>query len=58
MKRNQRETEQKTSTLALRRETLRQLDAPELREVIGAGRLRVSGGYADDTTPIEGDDNG
>jgi hypothetical protein len=43
---------QKTSLLALRRETLRRLGNSELQEVAGAARVHIPLGYAEDTTPI------
>ena len=53
MKRSQPTTKQKTSALMLRKETLRQLEALQLQAVAGGGgRLRVPGGFYDDTTPI------
>ena len=51
MKRKELKTKP-TSLLALRKETLRQLEAPQLQGVAGGGRLRVPGGRYDDTTPI------
>jgi hypothetical protein len=51
MKKQQRLTEEK-SPLTVRRETLRRLDGSELKEAVGGGRLRVPGGFYDDTTPI------
>lgn len=55
MKKDRQTTMQKTNALVLRRETLRQLEDSKLQAVIGGGRLRVPGGYADDTTPIYDD---
>jgi hypothetical protein len=42
----------KTSGLTVHKETLRQLEAPELRGVAGAARIHIPIGFADDTTPI------
>jgi hypothetical protein len=42
------------ASLRLGKETLRRLDSP-LRAVAGGGRLRVPGGFAADTTPIDDD---
>jgi hypothetical protein len=45
--------QKKTDTLALHRETLRQLGISELKRALAAGgRLRVTVGYQADTTPI------
>lgn len=53
MEKENRNIRQRTSSLALRRETLRRLADSELQGVAGeGGRLRVPGGFADDTTPI------
>lgn len=41
-----------SKALNLRKETLRNLDGLELKVAGGGGRLRVPGGFADDTTPI------
>lgn len=45
-------TKQKTSSLALRKETLRQLEKSELQHVDGGAKMWVPIGRADDTTPI------
>jgi len=42
----------KTSSLALRKETLRQLEKSELLRVDGGARIYTPIGHADDTTPI------
>lgn len=47
-------TKQKTSPLALRKETLRQLEDSELRGAAGAARMWKPTGFDDDTTPIYG----
>jgi hypothetical protein len=52
MEKKQLKTIQMASVLALRKETLRRLADRELRGVAGGGRLRVPGGFYDDTTPI------
>ena len=46
----------KASTLTLRTETLRRLDDAHLPRVAGGARLRVPGGFADDTSPLYYDD--
>ena len=45
---------QKTTSLALRKETLRRLDNSQLQEAVGGVRMWRPLGYADDTTPIYG----
>ena len=42
----------KTSLLALRKETLRQLEDSVLQGVAGGARVRIPIGLAEDTTPI------
>lgn len=48
MEKKPTQSKQKTSSLRLRTETLRQLDDAQLRAVAGGGRLRVPSG--DDTS--------
>ena len=56
MKKNRPTIQQKTNALVLHRETLRELESSKLQAVAGGGgRLRVPGGYMDDTTPIYDD---
>jgi hypothetical protein len=53
MEKKQSQSQQKTTSLKLRTETLRRLDDAQLRAVSGGGRLRVPGGdetTVDDTT--------
>jgi hypothetical protein len=45
-------TKQKTSSLGLCKETLRQLEKPELRHVGGGAKIWIPVGFADDTTPL------
>jgi hypothetical protein len=42
----------KTGSLALRKETLRQLEKSELQHVGGGARIYIPIGHADNTTPI------
>ena len=57
MEKKKSEAKPKAASLRLQTETLRRLDDSQLQGVvIGGGRLRVPGGYADDTTPIYDDD--
>lgn len=56
MEKKKPQTKQKTNALALRRETLRQLEESDLREAAGGGRIRIPVGFADDTTPIYSDE--
>lgn len=46
----------KKTSLRLQTETLRRLDDARLQGVAGGGRIRIPVGYADDTTPVYGDD--
>jgi hypothetical protein len=52
MEKRQPKAKQKTSSLALRKETLRRLKDSELRRVAGGSRIRIPIGYAEDTTPL------
>ena len=45
---------QKAKPLALRKETLRQLDAAKLQNVAAGVRIWKPVGFADDTSPIYG----
>ena len=57
MEKKPEKPKQKTSSLRLRTETLRQLDDAQLRAVAGGGRLRVPSGddsTVDDTTDTTG----
>lgn len=42
----------RTTSLALRKETLRRLDGSQLQEAVGGARMWRPTGLADDTTPI------
>jgi len=55
MEKKQLTTKQKTSALALRKETLRQLKKSELQRVAGGTRIRIPIGFDGDTTPIFGE---
>jgi hypothetical protein len=48
----------KKGITALRKETLRLLDPSELQRVAGQIRIRIPGGYADDTTPVYAEETG
>ncbi|HKH48852.1 MAG TPA: hypothetical protein VKM72_29650 [Thermoanaerobaculia bacterium] len=52
MEKKQLKAKQKTSSLALHKETLRRLEDSELRGAVGAARLWKPAGFEDDTTPI------
>ena len=54
MKKKRLKREQKTSPLALHKETLRQLKKSELQQAPGGTRIRIPIGFADDTSPIFG----
>ena len=43
---------QKTSSLTLRKETLRRLEDSALQRVAGGAKIWIPVGHADDTTPI------
>ena len=43
---------QKTSSLTLRKETLRRLEDSVLQGAVGAARVHIPLGYEEDTTPI------
>ena len=47
-----------SSSLTLRKETLRRLGSSELQGVAGGVRIHIPLGYADDTTPIYDDSTG
>ena len=55
MEKKQLKANQKTSLLALHKETLRQLKKSELQQVAGGTRIRIPIGFGADTTPIYGD---
>ena len=52
MEKKQQKTKQPGSSLALRKETLRQFGDSELRGAAGGARMWKPAGFADDTTPI------
>jgi hypothetical protein len=52
VEKRQPKTKKKTSSLALRKETLRWLGTSELQGVAGAAKIWVPIGFGDDTTPI------
>ena len=52
MEEKELKTNQRTSSLALRKETLRQLEDSKLQGAVGAVRMWRPVGFAEDTTPI------
>ena len=55
MEKKRSKAKQTTASLRQPREPLRRLDQSALLGVVGAGRLRVPTGFADDGTPIYDD---
>jgi hypothetical protein len=58
MEKEDSKAKQKSTSLKLRSETLRRLEAAQLREVIGEARMWRPLGFNDDTTPIYDDTAG
>jgi hypothetical protein len=52
MEKKQPKTKQEPTSLKLHSETLRRLEASQLRGVIGGVRIWKPSGFAEDTTPL------
>jgi hypothetical protein len=52
MEKNLKTKQEKTSPLAVRKETLRRLEDSALQGVAGVAKIWIPVGFADDTTPI------